>query len=252
MRMLKITKEQAEEFYSQERGKPHFAKIVQFLSSDAITVLEVVGEQPVQKLQALMGPDHPNEWGSAPNTIRGQFGTDDIRNSVYGSHDLEQAEIDLDFFFGPNSKRLAQTAVFDNCTLCVIKPHVLAARQAGKVIDDILARGFEVSAAQLFKEDRSNIEEFFEVYKGVVPEYEDMVTQLLSGPFIALEIRAEDAVSSFREFTGPVDPEISRTLRPHTLRALYGHDKIRNGLHCTDLPEDGTLEVEYFFKLLQR
>eukprot|EP00656_Telonema_subtile_P054381 TRINITY_DN811_c0_g1_i3.p1 TRINITY_DN811_c0_g1~~TRINITY_DN811_c0_g1_i3.p1 ORF type:complete len:142 (-),score=44.95 TRINITY_DN811_c0_g1_i3:211-636(-) len=135
---------------------------------------------------------------------------------------------------------------------CIIKPHLVSAGAAGKLLDDILARGFEVSAAQLFKEDRSTIEEFYEVYKQVLPEYQDMVTQLLSGPFIALEVRAEDAVSSFREFSGPNDPEIARTLRPHTLRARYGHDKIRNALHSTDLPEDGSLEVEYFFKVLQK
>merc|ERR1711959_620908 len=250
LRMMKMTKQQAEEFYSNQRGQAHFSKITEFLSSDAITVMELVGENSVEKWKALMGPSDPNQW--SPNTIRGQFGTDDIRNSVYGSEDGPQAEIDLESFFGEHSSQFAQTAVFDNCTLCLIKPHIVSSGVAGKVIDDILARGFEVSAVQIFKEDRSNIEEFFEVYKEVVPEYQDMVTQLLSGPFIGLEIRAEDAVSSFREFTGPADPEIARTLRPHTLRARYGHDKILNGLHCTDLPEDGSLEVEYFFKVLQK
>ena len=37
--------------------------------------------------------------------------------------------------------------------------------------------------------------------------------------------------------------EIARHLRPRTLRALFGKDKIRNAVHCTDLPEDGILEV---------
>jgi nucleoside-diphosphate kinase len=86
----------------------------------------------------------------------------------------------------------------------------------------------------------------------VVPEYNDMVSQLLEGSMLVLEVRAEDAVASFREFVGPADPAIGRVLRPHTLRAKYGHDKIRNALHCTDLPEDGGLEVEYFFRILQQ
>lgn len=37
--------------------------------------------------------------------------------------------------------------------------------------------------------------------------------------------------------------EIARHLRPRTLRALFGVDKVRNAVHCTDLPEDGLLEV---------
>lgn len=40
-----------------------------------------------------------------------------------------------------------------------------------------------------------------------------------------------------------VEQEISRYLRPNTLRALYGKDKVKNAVHCTDLPEDAVLEV---------
>lgn len=43
---------------------------------------------------------------------------------------------------------------------------------------------------------------------------------------------------------------MARTLRPRTLRALFGLDKVKNGVHCTDLPEDAILEVEYFFRIL--
>jgi nucleoside-diphosphate kinase len=46
--------------------------------------------------------------------------------------------------------------------------------------------------------------------------------------------------------------EIARALRPKSLRALFGSDKIKNAVHCTDLPEDGTLECEYFFSILQQ
>lgn len=55
----------------------------------------------------------------------------------------------------------------------------------------------------------------------------------------------------FRELCGPMDPELGRVLRPKSLRALFGLNKIRNGVHCTDLAEDGQLEVGYFFSILQ-
>lgn len=48
-----------------------------------------------------------------------------------------------------------------------------------------------------------------------------------------------------------MDPEIAKSLRPNTLRARYGIDRIRNAVHCTDLAEDGTLECEYFFSIQQ-
>lgn len=94
------------------------------------------------------------------------------------------------------------------------------------------------------------MEEFYEIYKGVVPEYLEMVSELCSGPCIAMEIRQFDPSKVFRDFCGPSDPALARHLRPGTLRAVFGKDKIQNAVHCTDLPEDGLLEVQYFFKIL--
>jgi len=46
-----------------------------------------------------------------------------------------------------------------------------------------------------------------------------------------------------------MDPEIAKNLRPNTIRAKYGKDRVENAIHCTDLPEDGILESEYFFSI---
>lgn len=46
------------------------------------------------------------------------------------------------------------------------------------------------------------------------------------------------------------DPEVARHLRPATLRAKYGLNKVQSAMHCTDLPEDCALETEYFFAIL--
>lgn len=43
---------------------------------------------------------------------------------------------------------------------------------------------------------------------------------------------------------------MARNLRPKSIRAHFGVDRVENAVHCTDLVEDGVLEVEYFFKLL--
>jgi nucleoside-diphosphate kinase len=48
-----------------------------------------------------------------------------------------------------------------------------------------------------------------------------------------------------------MDPEIAKNLRPNTIRARFGHSKEVNAVHCTDLEEDGILEVEYFFNIQQ-
>ena len=46
-----------------------------------------------------------------------------------------------------------------------------------------------------------------------------------------------------------MDPEIAKNLRPNTIRARFGQTRTINAVHCTDLEEDGQLEVEYFFSI---
>ena len=110
------------------------------------------------------------------------------------------------------------TAVLNNCTLCLIKPHILREGKLGQVIEMILSAGFEISALELFNLTRPVVEEFYDVYKGVLPEYLPVIEHLSNGPVIALEIRQENAVESFRELCGPHDPEIAKHLRPDTIR----------------------------------
>lgn len=150
------------------------------------------------------------------------------------------------------SSELGTTAMFTNCTCCVIKPHILQAGLAGQIIDTILEEGFEISAMQLFNMDKPTAEEFFEIYKGVLPEFSAIIDQMINGPCIVLEIRQENVVKAFRDLCGPMDPEIAKNLRPNTLRARFGIDRCRNAVHCTDLPEDGSLETEYWFSIQQQ
>ena len=89
--------------------------------------------------------------------------------------------------------------------------------------DDILKLGQTTDVSMFtFNHTRTfNIpvtEEFMDVYKGVLPEYLPIVESLSGGPVIALEIRQQNAVASFRELCGPHDPEIARHLRPDTIR----------------------------------
>jgi nucleoside-diphosphate kinase len=105
---------------------------------------------------------------------------------------------------------------------------------------------------ELFALDKPTAEEFFEVYKGVLPEFPNMIEHMTSGPCIVLEVRQENAVNSFRSLCGPMDPEIAKSLRPNTIRARFGHNRTMNAIHCSDLEEDGCLEVEYFFSIQQK
>jgi nucleoside-diphosphate kinase len=86
------------------------------------------------------------------------------------------------------------------------------------IIDLILQEGFEISAMEMFYLTKATAQEFYDVYKGVLPEYVPLIEHMTGGPVIALEIRQENAVSSFRALVGPHDPEIAKHLRPNTIR----------------------------------
>jgi nucleoside-diphosphate kinase len=61
---------------------------------------------------------------------------------------------------------------------------------------------------QSFFLDRPTAEDAFELYKGVLPEYSQMIDQIVSGPLIAMEIRQENVVSGFKALCGAYDPRV--------------------------------------------
>jgi nucleoside-diphosphate kinase len=142
------------------------------------------------------------------------------------------------------------TATLDSCTCCVVKPHAIKTGALGAILDGIIQQGYEVSAMDTFQFDKAQADEFLEVYKDVVPQYADHVVQLCSGLCVGMELRAENAVETFRQTVGPWDVEMAKELRPATLRAKHAVDNVRCGVHCTDLPTDGPVECEYLFKIL--
>jgi nucleoside-diphosphate kinase len=150
------------------------------------------------------------------------------------------------------SKNTPRTANFKNSTLCIIKPHAINAGLAGKIIDAIIQKGFSITDMEMLTMEKPNALEFLEVYKDVLLEYHLILEQLISGRVIAMEITGDtkNVVQEFREFCGPSDPELAKLLRPASLRGLFGGDKVKNAVHCTDLTDDAPLEVEYFFKIL--
>lgn len=85
----------------------------------------------------------------------------------------------------------------------------------------------------------------------MLPEFVGIIEHMTTGPCIVLEVRQENVVKTFRDLAGPMDPEIAKNLRPNTIRARFGVDRVKNAIHCTDLPEDGSLECEYFFSIMQ-
>ena len=250
LKMVQLSQKKAAEFYAEHDGKPFFPVLIDFMTQRPIVAFEIMGSDAVARWREILGPtDSSVARQEAPGSIRAQFGTDTTQNACHGSDSPASAKREAEFFFGPKQHH-KNTAKFRDCTLGIVKPHAFIGGLTGRIVQEISSTGLEITAMQLHNIEKANAQEFYEVYKGVVAEYNQMVEELSSGPCIALEICGTEAHGTFRELVGPTDPEIARHLRPRAMRAKFGQDKIKNALHCTDLPDDSVLEVEYFFKIL--
>eukprot|EP00243_Klebsormidium_subtile_P004155 TRINITY_DN17940_c0_g1_i1.p1 TRINITY_DN17940_c0_g1~~TRINITY_DN17940_c0_g1_i1.p1 ORF type:complete len:379 (-),score=90.80 TRINITY_DN17940_c0_g1_i1:275-1411(-) len=252
MKMCHLSLKEAQQFYAVHRDRPFFGTLTEFMSSGRVLAMELVAENAIAKWRKLIGPTNSDTArAEAPDSLRANFGTDNTRNACHGSDALETAKQEVSFFFDRGD--VGRCAQLQDCSLAIVKPHAVTAGHAGAIVDQIAAY-FEITAVQQHILDYANAVEFLEVYKGIVPEYNGLLDELRSGPLIALEVTSRDGspdvVQEFREFCGPADPEIGKVLRPQSLRAQFGIDKVKNAVHCTDLPEDGALESNFFFDIL--
>ena len=94
---IKIEKSEAEKFYKVHETKPFYNDLCSYLSSGPIIVMIIEKANAVLENRELMGATNPKE--AKDGTIRKKFGISIDKNSVHGSDSLENAKIEIDFFF---------------------------------------------------------------------------------------------------------------------------------------------------------
>ena len=94
---IQIAKSEAEQFYKVHETKPFYNDLCTYLSSGPIVVMVLEKENAVSGNRELMGATKPEE--AAEGTIRKKYGISIDKNSVHGSDSVENAKIEIDFFF---------------------------------------------------------------------------------------------------------------------------------------------------------
>ena len=94
---IHITKEEAEKFYKVHESKPFYSDLCAYLSSGPIFVMIIEKNNAVKANRDLMGATNPKD--ALDGTIRKKFGISIDKNSVHGSDSIENAKIEIDFFF---------------------------------------------------------------------------------------------------------------------------------------------------------
>jgi len=193
------------------------------------------------------------------------------------------------FAAGADFSRSACALVLPHVLLAGAAGAVLADLAAAVRASSGAVGALDFGCVRVLDLSRAQAEEFLEVYKNVVPEYvvrggggggrargvretarprahrprpppppQDLVNEYSSGPLLALEVRGEDAVLRLRAIAGPRDVDVAQRIRPESLRAKHGTPASAGGpgcraklaVHATELPEDGPLECETLFSLV--
>ena len=94
---IKIDKSEAENFYKVHETKPFYSDLCEYLSSGPIVVMILEKENAVLGNRELMGATNPKD--AKEGTIRKKYGISIDKNSVHGSDSVDNAKIELDFFF---------------------------------------------------------------------------------------------------------------------------------------------------------
>ena len=94
---LKLSKEEAQQFYAVHSDKPFYKELCEFMTSGPIIVQMLEGENAIELYRKVMGATNPEE--AEENTIRKKFATSIQENAVHGSDSVDNALKEINFFF---------------------------------------------------------------------------------------------------------------------------------------------------------
>ncbi|RMF85661.1 MAG: nucleoside-diphosphate kinase, partial [Nitrospirae bacterium] len=97
MKMVRLSRKEAEGFYAVHRERPFFGELTAFMSEGPIVVMVLEGEDVIARNRELMGATNPAE--AAEGTLRKRFATSIQNNAVHGSDSPESAAFEIGYFF---------------------------------------------------------------------------------------------------------------------------------------------------------
>ncbi len=100
LRMVRMTRSQAEKLYSVHVGKPFYQELVDYVTSGPVVLMVLEGEDAVRRVREIIGATNPRE--AAPGTIRAEYGLDVTRNTIHAADSLENAVREMMIFFTPD------------------------------------------------------------------------------------------------------------------------------------------------------
>jgi nucleoside-diphosphate kinase len=132
-------------------------------------------------------------------------------------------------------------------TLAIIKPDAVEAGSTGGILTMIEGAGFDIVAMKKTLLTRSQAEGFYNVHRER-PFFGDLCDFMTSGPVVLMILRADEAITKWRELMGPTD---ATKAGPDTVRGRFGTNIERNASHGSDAEETARFETMYFFSCFE-
>jgi nucleoside-diphosphate kinase len=128
-------------------------------------------------------------------------------------------------------------------TLAILKPDCTKRKLMGQVLARIEGAGFKILGMKMVRLTTETAGGFYAVHRGR-PFYDELVRFMSSGTCLPIALEKENAVADFRTLIGATDP---KDAAPGTIRKDFASSKGENIIHGSDSPENGKLEVAFFF-----
>jgi len=128
-------------------------------------------------------------------------------------------------------------------TLAILKPDCLKKNVAGQVLARIEKAGFNILAIKMVRLTTVTAGGFYAVHRGR-PFFDDLVAFMSSGKCVPIALEKEHAVADFRKLIGATDPKDADA---GTIRKDFASSKGENIVHGSDSPENGAIEIGFFF-----
>ncbi|HLP18198.1 MAG TPA: nucleoside-diphosphate kinase [Bacteroidota bacterium] len=128
-------------------------------------------------------------------------------------------------------------------TLCIMKPDCVRKNLQGEVLSRIQKAGFAVKGMKQLRLTRQMAEGFYAIHKGK-PFFDGLIDFMTSGPCVPVALEKENAVADYRTLIGSTNP---KDAAPGTVRRDFADSVGENIVHGSDSPENGRIEVSYFF-----
>ena len=128
-------------------------------------------------------------------------------------------------------------------TLAILKPDCVRKNLQGEVIARIQKAGFKILGMKQLRLTKETAGAFYAVHKDR-PFYDGLVEFMSGGPCMPIALQKENAVADFRTLIGATDP---KEAVEGTIRKLFADNKGENIVHGSDSPENGKIEVAFFF-----